>query len=91
MRAAGSFGKGYAVYLLITVGYAVLASVAVVAVGRGGLADGGGISELKCASAAAKCTLCHCRGPRARDQPLEQITKYMDCCTLVNECTSFLV
>ena len=41
-------------YLLITVGYAVLASVAVVAAGRGGVAAGGSMNGLKCAPVAAR-------------------------------------
>lgn len=45
--AAESFWRGYLVYLSATVGYGLLASLPVVAIGRGGLINGGGISEMK--------------------------------------------
>jgi hypothetical protein len=51
-RAAGSFGPAYGAYMAFTLVYATLATVPVTCIAQGGLADGGGISELKVRSAA---------------------------------------
>jgi hypothetical protein len=45
--AAGSFGPAYGTYLAFTLVFAALATLPVTCIAQGGLADGGGISELK--------------------------------------------
>lgn len=45
-RTAG-FGKGYATYLGITIGYAAISTIPVMCVGRRGLSEGGGIAALR--------------------------------------------